>query len=109
MFRRTNTSAPPHAYSAAFTVLFEPSSVASLETFASTKNYLVLEVLDTVKSKYAFWRYVAEEGVDRSGRWVFCGEEECELLYCSQWLVSCYTVASGLSVPRDSCVTPFHL
>lgn len=63
-----------------FTVLFEPSKAASLETFTSTKNYLVLEILDTVKSKYAFWRYVAEEeeGEGAEGRWVFCGEEACE-------------------------------
>lgn len=49
-----------------------------METFTSTRNYLVLEILDTVKSKYAFWRYVTEEGVDGAGRWVFCGEEACE-------------------------------
>jgi len=61
-----------------FTVLFKPSKVASLETFTSTRNYLVLEILDTVKSKYAFWRYVTEEGVEGAGRWVFCGEEACE-------------------------------
>lgn len=63
-----------------FTVLFEPSAAASLETFTSTKSYLVLEILDTVKSKYAFWRYVTEDGAEGAGRWVFCGEEACEWL-----------------------------
>lgn len=53
----------------------------SLESFASTKNYLILEILDKVKSKYAFWKYI-EEGSETSqinvGRWVFCSEEACK-------------------------------
>ena len=39
------------------TVLFEPTPVASLESFSDTKNFLILSVLDDVKTVLVFWSY----------------------------------------------------
>jgi prolyl oligopeptidase PreP (S9A serine peptidase family) len=69
---------------AAFTVLFEPTATVSLDSFAATRDYLILETLDTVKSRYVFWRYheaaskagAAVEG--DKGRWEYCGAEAGE-------------------------------
>jgi prolyl oligopeptidase PreP (S9A serine peptidase family) len=65
-----------------FTVLFEPSPTVSLDSFAATRDYLILETLDTVKSRYTFWRY--NDPTDSAGagagagqaRWTFCGTEK---------------------------------
>lgn len=54
---------------AAFTVLFAPTSQVSLESYAATRDLLVLETLEAVKSRYAFWRYGA------GGQWSFAGQE----------------------------------
>lgn len=86
---------------ASFTALFEPSATVSLESYTATKDYLVLETLDTVKSRFVFWRFdeaptsdgraaveakgdcADETGV--TGVWVHCGAEpgkcaECDFL-----------------------------
>lgn len=54
----------------------------SLESFSATRDFLVLQTLDTVKSRYLFWRYQdaavgagAEEGSVPLG-WSFRGAEE---------------------------------
>lgn len=39
------------------TVLFEPTSVASLEGYSDTKNFLILTILDDVKTTLVFWSY----------------------------------------------------
>lgn len=83
---------PPSAHhTATFTVLFEPTATVSLDSFASTRDYLILETLDTVKSRYAFWRYsgaaVADTGAygavsamgPAGSRWEYCGAEAGEI------------------------------
>jgi hypothetical protein len=42
---------------ATFVVLFTSSQRVSLESHTTTKNYLILELLDNVKSKFSFWKY----------------------------------------------------
>ena len=93
---------------ASFTALFEPSATASLETFCATRDYLVLETLDTVKSRYIFWRFdeptaSASTGTSTStsepgaaGVWTMCGAEpsKCtarisKLLCCLSACISC--------------------
>lgn len=56
---------------AAFTVLFEPPADGrvSLSDTAVTKNYLILETLDNVKSRLHFWKYAVGAG------WSCCGAE----------------------------------
>eukprot|EP00403_Amphidinium_massartii_P014452 CAMPEP_0178428938 /NCGR_PEP_ID=MMETSP0689_2-20121128/30541_1 /TAXON_ID=160604 /ORGANISM="Amphidinium massartii, Strain CS-259" /LENGTH=792 /DNA_ID=CAMNT_0020050737 /DNA_START=41 /DNA_END=2415 /DNA_ORIENTATION=- len=44
-----------------FKVLFEPSPTTSLEDFTITKNYLVLEVLEKVKSRLHFWQWKGDD------------------------------------------------
>ena len=66
---------------ATFTVLFQPTSTISLQDHVITKDYLILEILDTVKCKYSFWEYVtttstaAASGANSIGSWRFVGEE----------------------------------
>eukprot|EP01034_Spumella_vulgaris_P029930 gene29930-37063_t len=55
-------------YPPSFTCLFAPTTQSSLETYAVTKDYILLETLDTVKSKFVFWRFGA------SG-WKLAGQE----------------------------------
>lgn len=54
---------------AAFQVLFMPSERISLQSYSKTKSYLILQQLDTVKTRLRFWRYTEE------GLWVDAGEE----------------------------------
>jgi prolyl oligopeptidase PreP (S9A serine peptidase family) len=73
------------AHAASFTVLFEPSATVSLDSFAATRDYLILETLDTVKSRYTFWRYndpaeAAADGTAPPARWTCCGAEKSECL-----------------------------
>lgn len=42
--------------SAVFRVLFEPSAGCSLEDYTPTKNYLIIESLEKVKSRFSFWK-----------------------------------------------------
>lgn len=82
---------------ASFTLLFEPSATASLESFSATKDFLVLQTLDTVKSRYIFWRYQDaasnEEGAPLG--WSFRGAEESKFfaelcsVFHSDHLLSC--------------------
>lgn len=55
-----------------FHTLFEPSADGriSLSDTVTTKNYLILETLDNVKSKLQFWKF------DRNSGWQFRGSEE---------------------------------
>jgi len=47
-----------------FTPLFEPSDTASLDGMSESKSYVILNVLDNVRSENRFWKY------DRaSGKW----------------------------------------
>ncbi|CAK9107044.1 Uncharacterized peptidase y4nA [Durusdinium trenchii] len=44
-------------------VLFAPSASESLEDYAGTKNFLVLSILEDVKTKLVFWEF-------KEGRWL---------------------------------------
>ena len=57
---------------AEFMALFTPSDTASLEGVATTKNFVILTLLDTVKSKLVFWEY-------GSTGWVQLSEAEQQL------------------------------
>eukprot|EP00937_MAST-01D_sp_MAST-1D-sp2_P002103 g2103.t1 len=50
-------------------VLFEPSATASLQSQSGTRNFLVLKVLDDVRTELRFWRY------DGGGAWTHCDGE----------------------------------
>lgn len=39
------------------TVLFEPTATVSLDSYCQTKDYLLLTLLDTVKTRINYWRY----------------------------------------------------
>jgi prolyl oligopeptidase len=45
-----------------FTPLFEPTPTASMDGFQSTRNYVVLDVLDNVRSQLRFWKYAEGKG-----------------------------------------------
>jgi len=53
-------------------VLFQPSQRTSLSNFSDTKNYLILEVMDTVKNRLQFWRWAngsfQDEGTEPSAQ-----------------------------------------
>jgi hypothetical protein len=42
-----------------------------LEDRTATKDFMILQLLDTVKSRYVFWKY--EEA---TGEWIFIGQEK---------------------------------
>lgn len=48
-----------------FTPLFEPSATASLDGSSESKNYVILNVLDNVRSENRFWRYDTASGAWR--------------------------------------------
>jgi prolyl oligopeptidase len=52
------------------TVLFEPSTTSSLQGYTETKNFLILEILDNVKEKYAYF-----EMDESTQQWVSRGVE----------------------------------
>jgi prolyl oligopeptidase PreP (S9A serine peptidase family) len=75
-----------HSTHAVFTVLFAPNATVSLDSFTATRRYLILETLDTVKSRYKFWQY--NDGVDASTStsakgWTYCGAEESTYSFLS--------------------------
>ena len=74
-------------------MLFEPTARSSVADFTRTKHYLILDILDNVKSRLVYWKYddstttnsssqdsasgAAVGGVERKGKWVYiAGEEE---------------------------------
>lgn len=64
---------------ATFTLLFEPSATVSLESFSATRDFLVLQTLDTVKSRYIFWQY--QDGTEGGVQgWTSRGAEESKIL-----------------------------
>lgn len=65
---------------ATFVVLFEPSAIDSLQSFITTRNYLVFDILEDICSRLVFWRY--EEA---SGEWRKTSEE-------------CAAVVRGISI-----------
>ena len=46
-----------NAYIVSFQVLFEPTARSSLADFTRTKHYLILDILDNVKSRLVYWKY----------------------------------------------------
>lgn len=48
--------------SCVYEVLFEPSGTTALETYTFTKNYLILFVMDNVKTKTLFYKIDGEHG-----------------------------------------------
>ena len=82
-------------YTVSFQVLFEPTARSSLENFTRTKHYLILNILDNVKSRLVYWKYEESTtaasnvgsgtvtdsggvcGFEKKGKWVYiAGEEE---------------------------------
>jgi len=65
---------------AQFTVLFTPSDRVSLEGSTNTLNYLILSVLENVKSKLVFWKYnnspdIVEDSLFNVEQWELVDEE----------------------------------
>ncbi len=54
---------------AAFTLLFEPSDRCSMDGMTITAGYVILELLDNVRSKVVFWKHTKDQG------WVKKSEE----------------------------------
>jgi hypothetical protein len=46
-----------HIHTASFTTLFTPTERVSLSYYTKTRNFLILDTLDNVKSRLMFWRY----------------------------------------------------
>ena len=85
-----------HTYTVSFQVLFEPTARSSLADFTRTKHYLILDILDNVKSRLVYWKYddatstisssqdsgggstifAAVGGVERKGKWVYIAGED---------------------------------
>lgn len=57
-------------------VLFAPTASESLEDSCGTRNYLVLSILEDVKTKLMFWEY-------KDGSWINRGEEGLGMESCS--------------------------
>jgi prolyl oligopeptidase len=53
---------------AAIVCLFEPTAKRSMESHIKTKDLIIVETLDNVKSRLMFWEYAG-------GKWLFKGEE----------------------------------
>jgi len=57
--------------SASFVTLFVPNDTCSLESHTITKDFVILQLLDFVKSRYVFWKYDTA-----TAKWLFVGQEE---------------------------------
>lgn len=97
-------------YPASFTVLFEPSATVSLETYCTTRDYLVLETLDTVKSRYIFWRFEEPAGTTsvtgsakKAGEWAQCGAEPSKC-YFFIVLLRCLVVGAVCDLLSSSMI-----
>jgi prolyl oligopeptidase len=49
-----------------FSVLFEPTPTSSLADFELTENYIIVNILDNVKSRLVEWKYVGDRWVSRN-------------------------------------------
>ncbi|KAJ1413298.1 hypothetical protein B484DRAFT_402083 [Ochromonadaceae sp. CCMP2298] len=60
-----------NSWAATFVPMFLPTPTVSLESYAAMRDFLVLETLDVVKSRFQFWQYDEEDG-----SWLFAGAEQ---------------------------------
>jgi prolyl oligopeptidase PreP (S9A serine peptidase family) len=51
-------------------VLFQPSSSTSLESYTVTSDYLLLVILEDVKTKVSFWKFN-----EKNSKWSLSDEE----------------------------------
>jgi prolyl oligopeptidase PreP (S9A serine peptidase family) len=65
-------------------VLFQPSSATSLDSYTVTSDYLILVVLEDVKTKVSFWKYS-----EKSSKWSLSDEES--------GVVSCFLFSLSLA------------
>jgi prolyl oligopeptidase len=94
------------------TRLFTPSPTTSLDTWTSTKDYLVINVLNDVKTQVVFWRYSEENNEENEkavegetartgGKWILEDEETGEfihsfLLFCRSFSCTLFAFFSYL-------------
>ena len=57
-------------YTASYQLIFEPTARVSLDTYITSQNYLILSLLNNVKSQLFFWKYG-----EISENWIFMGNE----------------------------------
>lgn len=68
---------PEEHDNSAFTVLFKPSERVSMDSWTNTKNYLLVQTLDNVKSRVSYWKYLAPEDTGKPhGSWSYVGAEK---------------------------------
>ena len=60
-------------FTADFVILFTPSERISLLSYTKTKNTLVINTLENVKSRLHFWNYTSDEKSD--GSWIYSGAQ----------------------------------
>lgn len=53
-----------------FTQLFKPEERVNIESFIKTKNFVIINSLDNVKSRLIFWKYVGNNS------WTFFGQDK---------------------------------
>ena len=58
---------------ALYDILFEPTTVTSMEGFTATQNYLIVQSLEKVKSMLTFWKYESSSG--SASCWTCVGSE----------------------------------
>jgi len=98
-----------------YDVVFEPSDTTALETYTFTKNYLILFVMDNVKTKTLFYKIDGDD--DGGGKMTFVGgDDEAKIQDASAgsidrhetdefwWYTSGYTQPSTLSLGDASLV-----
>lgn len=63
---------------AKMTLLFAPESRVSMDSYTCLKDYLVIHLLDNVKSKLCFWKYIVSSpgGSNINNRWELQSAEE---------------------------------
>ena len=57
-------------------MLFTPSARISLSSYTKTKNILVLNTLENVKSRLHFWTYGSEKEEPMKDTWQYNGGEK---------------------------------
>lgn len=64
-----------HGIESTFTVLFQPNDTISLDSTTKLQTYVILTVLDDIKTRLVFWEYCAD-----SNNWVLRGQEPNALI-----------------------------
>lgn len=87
-------------------VLFEPTERTAYETYSTTKNFLILSIMDNVKSKFLFFK-LENDGTELR---LVGGDEEAQIRACYAGAVDPYEgdefwfTTSGCTQPSTLCI-----